>query len=133
MYVVTQLANKWSASLSYSQSRQLSNNSAGQQVISQLILSNNQWRQLSKYSAAQQVIIQFVKQTVKTVIQSLSWSTSDQLACQTVSQDSYLITLNLVNKWSASLSSSQSGQLSNNSAGQQVIGQFVIQSVGTVI
>ena len=44
----------------------------------------------------------------------------NQPSWQTVSQDSFLITL-LVNKWSASLSNRQSRQLCNNSAGQQVI------------
>ena len=65
---------------------------------------------------------------------------SNQSSSQTVSQDSYLITL-LVNTWSATLhivASHRVSQdsyliLSNHSAGQRVISQFVKQSVKTVI
>ena len=56
---------------------------------------------------------QLAEKSVKIVIQLLSWSTSDQPVCQTVSQGSYLIT-QLVNKWSTSLLNSQSRQLSNS-------------------
>ena len=76
-------------------------------------------------------IIQLVKQSVKTV-RILSWSTSHQLALQTVSQDSYLKN-QLVNKLSTSLSNSQSRQLFKNSAGQQVISYLFKQSVITQI
>ena len=64
---------------------------------------------------------------------------SNQSSCQTVSQDSYLITL-LVNTWSATLhivachrvSQDSYLILSNHSAGQREISQFVKQSVKTV-
>ena len=64
---------------------------------------------------------------------------SNQSSCQRVSQDSYLITL-LVNTWSATLhivachrvSQDSYLILSNHSAGQRVISQFVKQSVKTV-
>ena len=51
---------------------------------------------------------------------SPSQKVSNQPTCKKVSQNSHVIT-QLVNKWSASLSNSQSRQLSYNSAGQQVI------------
>ena len=66
----------------------------------------------------------------------LCWSTSDQPVCQTVSQDSDLFT-QLVNKNSdqpvCQTVSQDSYLISYYFAGQQVISQFVKQSVKTVI
>ena len=100
-YLITQLVNKWSASLSNSQDSYL----------------------ITQPAASNQPVCHTVTQDSYPM--TLSWSTSDELACQTVSQDSYMYVITqLVNKWSASYYS-QSRQLSNNSAGQQVISQFV--------
>ena len=138
-FLITLLVNKWSASLSNRQSLQfphqsacqvavigqLSNHSAGQQVISQLV-KQSVIRQLSNHTAGQQVIRQLVKQSVKTVTSSISWSTSDQITCYAVSSDSYLVT-QLVNKWSASLPYSRSWEWSNHSTGRQVGSESVSQ------
>ena len=99
-YLITLLVNTWSATL---------------HIVACHRVSQDSYLILSNHSAGQREISQFVKQSVKTVtcylISQLVNKTSDQPVCQTVSQDSYLITL-LVNKWSASLSNSQSRQLS---------------------
>ena len=131
-YLITLLVNTWSATL---------------HIVTCHRVSQDSYLILSNHSAGQREISQFVKQSVKTVtcylISQLVNKTSDQPVCQTVSQDSYLITqpaasnqpvchtvtqdsypiTQLVNKWWASLSNSQPRQLHvcSHSAGQQVI------------
>ena len=73
--------------LTNSQSRQLSNHSAGQRVISQFVKQpvktvivslDSQSRELSNHSTGRRVGSRIVIQSVKTVIWSLGWPTSSQ-------------------------------------------------------